>query len=449
MARTVLPSCLYDDGKFILELSHRRDGEKMSWIPVPKKTYWPPPVTTSTVTNSLRQESTASLSVSDDNSSVQLSPWQRDHCWKQTSPRKALSHDMTFVMIPFPRAFHVRKANSLTIKRMRRRPFDPIEKVINWKTLTILNGYQRPVKLKNCAIKNGGLNTLVQRLWDYSLKSSESAQTVQKLSPSMFSPRKRILREFERVSLVGTGTLEDSSQVNLKRHRPKTTVAVNGQSPTQGNSKGVSSYSITSLLAGKEEEHQQQDQEPSFLRTLLRSPKDEASPEPSPKSRRNSPSQSLQSSPPPPAPPPSGDAALTRNAPYPSVQFPYLHSPLLYPHFLPQSPAAHHSYYGMPSSFRGSAPAIWGVPYHHHPHVSSPLHGGSYHGLVSPYSSSQYTFWPGQPPLNEFKGEDATSGIMYLLPSVLVFDDWLAYWNIFPRIPTTVIAKVWPHEIKV
>lgn len=50
------------DGKFILELSHRRDGEKMSWIPVPKKTYWPPPVTTSTVINCVKQESTASLS---------------------------------------------------------------------------------------------------------------------------------------------------------------------------------------------------------------------------------------------------------------------------------------------------------------------------------------------------------------------------------------------------
>lgn len=313
---------------------------------------------------------------------------------------------MTFLMIPLPRAFHVRKTNSLTIKRKRKRPFDPIEKVINWKALTNLNGYQRPVKLKNCAIKNGGLNTLVQRLWDYCLKSSESAQSVQKLSPSMFSPRKRILREFERVSLVGCG-MDEQSQLNLKRQRPKTT-AVNGQSPTQGNnSKGVSSYSITSLLAVKEES---QDQESSFLRTLLRSPK-EPSPEPRPKSRKNSPSQSLQSSPPPP--PPQGDLSL-RNAPYPSVQFPYLHSPLLYPHFLPQSPAAHHSYYGMPSSFRGASPALWGVPYHHHPHVSSPLHGGSYHGLVSPYSSSQYSFWPGQPPLSEIKREDGTSGELFI-----------------------------------
>ena len=348
------------------------------------------------------------LSVSDDNSSVQLSPWQRDHCWKQMSPRKAASHDMSFFMIPLPRAFHVRRTNSLTIKRKRRRPFDSIEKVINWKSLSNLNGYQQAVKLKNCAIKNGRLNLLIQRLWDYCFKSSESAQSLQKLSPSMFSPRKRILREFERVSLVG-GNLDDQSQLNLKRQRCKTTFE-NGQSPpTQGNSKGVSSYSITSLLAVKEES---QDQESSsFLRTLLKSPKEEPSPEPSPKSRRNSPSQNMQSSPPLPVPS-SGDASL-RNVQFPSVQFPYLHSPLLYPHFLPQSPAAHHSYFGMPSSFRGASSALWGVPYHHHPHVSSSLPGGSYHGLVSPYPTSQYSYWPGQPPINEIKREDSTSGKIF------------------------------------
>jgi len=47
----------FKDGKFILELSHRRDGEKTTWFPVPKKTFWPP---TSTIPN--RQESSTSLS---------------------------------------------------------------------------------------------------------------------------------------------------------------------------------------------------------------------------------------------------------------------------------------------------------------------------------------------------------------------------------------------------
>lgn len=47
----------FKDGKFILELSHRRDGEKTTWFPVPKKTFWPP---ASTIPN--RQESSTSLS---------------------------------------------------------------------------------------------------------------------------------------------------------------------------------------------------------------------------------------------------------------------------------------------------------------------------------------------------------------------------------------------------
>lgn len=47
----------FKDGKFILELSHRRDGERTTWFPVPKKTFWPP---TSTTPN--RQESSTSLS---------------------------------------------------------------------------------------------------------------------------------------------------------------------------------------------------------------------------------------------------------------------------------------------------------------------------------------------------------------------------------------------------
>lgn len=47
----------FKDGKFILELSHRRDGERTTWFPVPKKTFWPP----ASVAPS-RQESSASLS---------------------------------------------------------------------------------------------------------------------------------------------------------------------------------------------------------------------------------------------------------------------------------------------------------------------------------------------------------------------------------------------------
>lgn len=48
----------YIDGKFILELSHRKEGDRNSWVPVPKKTYWPPPAAAGTP----RQESSTSLS---------------------------------------------------------------------------------------------------------------------------------------------------------------------------------------------------------------------------------------------------------------------------------------------------------------------------------------------------------------------------------------------------
>lgn len=47
----------FKDGKFILELSHRKDGERTTWFPVPKKTFWPPASTTPN-----RQESSTSLS---------------------------------------------------------------------------------------------------------------------------------------------------------------------------------------------------------------------------------------------------------------------------------------------------------------------------------------------------------------------------------------------------
>lgn len=350
------------------------------------------------------------VSVSDDNSSAQLSPWQRDHCWKQTSPRKATNNEMTFLMIPLPRAFHIRKTNSLTIKRKRRRPFELIEKVINSKTLTNLNGFQRPVKVKRCAIKNGELNSLVERLWEC-LRSSESAQLTQKHSPSMVSPRKRILREFEKVSLV-TNNAEEQSQLHLKRRRPKT--STNGQPLGQSNSKGVSNYSITSLLGTKNES---QEQEPSFLRTLLRSPKRESSPEPNPKSRRNSPTQSVQCSSPP------SESSL-RNATFPSVQFPYIHSPLLYPHFMPhQSNVPQHPFFTVPTPYRNNSNALWGVRYHHP--LSSPLHPGVYQDLVSQYPS-QFNYWPTQSSSNEVKREENISG-KYALRKYQITSDSLSH----------------------
>ncbi|KAJ8942629.1 hypothetical protein NQ318_013342 [Aromia moschata] len=51
----------FKDGKFILELERAREGERVSWVSVPRKTFWPPQGTAST-TPAYRQESSTSLS---------------------------------------------------------------------------------------------------------------------------------------------------------------------------------------------------------------------------------------------------------------------------------------------------------------------------------------------------------------------------------------------------
>lgn len=58
----VCHTLLYDfiDGKFILELERAREGERVSWVSVPRKTFWPPQGTAPAP--SYRQESSTSLS---------------------------------------------------------------------------------------------------------------------------------------------------------------------------------------------------------------------------------------------------------------------------------------------------------------------------------------------------------------------------------------------------
>uniref|UniRef100_A0A6P7GXP5 Uncharacterized protein LOC114343548 n=1 Tax=Diabrotica virgifera virgifera TaxID=50390 RepID=A0A6P7GXP5_DIAVI len=85
----------FKDGKFILELERAREGERVSWVSVPRKTFWPPQGTAAS-TPAYRQDNSTSLSVSDDNSSIQSSPWQRDHSWKQANPSKNISKELKF-----------------------------------------------------------------------------------------------------------------------------------------------------------------------------------------------------------------------------------------------------------------------------------------------------------------------------------------------------------------
>uniref|UniRef100_A0A182XF18 Hairless n=1 Tax=Anopheles quadriannulatus TaxID=34691 RepID=A0A182XF18_ANOQN len=133
-------------GKFILELARAREGEKTSWISVPRKTYWPPTVS-STSANFHKHESSTSLSFSDDNSSIQSSPWQRDHCWKQANPRPNISKELSlYYFRPLKARGHLTHDRRSWCRRKRRRPYDshlPPEiksKPQAQKTTTVENG---------------------------------------------------------------------------------------------------------------------------------------------------------------------------------------------------------------------------------------------------------------------------------------------------------------------
>lgn len=61
------------------------------------------------------------ITVSDDNSSIQSSPWQRDHSWKQLSPRKNISKDLN-LYYHRPAAVALSEASKFVSKYVRRQP---------------------------------------------------------------------------------------------------------------------------------------------------------------------------------------------------------------------------------------------------------------------------------------------------------------------------------------
>ncbi|XP_014217023.1 pollen-specific leucine-rich repeat extensin-like protein 1 isoform X2 [Copidosoma floridanum] len=242
----------FKDGKFILELSHRRDGERTTWFPVPKKTFWPP----ASVTPS-RQESSASLS--DDNSSIQSSPWQRDHCWKQTSPRRNISTEFNFYYRRNPKArlsVHPR-----LIARKRRQPLDTSsslallqESAANRQKSKQQSQLPQPPPIVRKL--NGGttppnksLNIIIEKL-------------ARLLESNVVSPRKRILRELERVSLE-----DQASKRRATPLQPANSTMANETAPPA--LKQLSSYSITSIL-GEDKISPSIENEPGFLRNLLK-----------------------------------------------------------------------------------------------------------------------------------------------------------------------------------
>lgn len=259
--------------------------------------------------------------VSDDNLSVQSSPWQRDHCWKQAVPRKNINRELEFLMrIGRPRKM---RFSLVTIRRRRRRPYDPIikqEVVANkFQTATFGNTVSSDVdgkpplamkmevepileqeRLDPSIIRTRRkLKEIVKKLLDRRLNECTPAISSCRTDPGIVSPRKRILKEMEKVSLEEMGnankkykaqtvfsncgitvapcttvtvvTSASSSAAASVCGMPTavtTTTALAATTTTSGSAvKSTNSHSISSILSRDEEQL-------SFLRNLLKSPTD-------------------------------------------------------------------------------------------------------------------------------------------------------------------------------
>lgn len=252
----------FKDGKFILELERAREGERVSWVSVPRKTFWPPQGTAAS-TPSYRQESSTSLSVSDDNSSIQSSPWQRDHSWKQTQPRKNLSKELSLY---FWRPKSKRSQNLppffwRTRKRCRRRPYINLPLENGTAANSNADGKENTdkVQAEKGQKRRKSLLTIIQSLNEKSARTSTPPR-----SEMVVSPRKRFLREMEK----DKAPIEDANCQKRSRSKPQSSTAsspsltstksVNGTD--EGSTAGAAvsavaksarncSYSITSLLA--------------------------------------------------------------------------------------------------------------------------------------------------------------------------------------------------------
>ncbi|GJQ66291.1 hypothetical protein Trydic_g4338 [Trypoxylus dichotomus] len=234
----------FKDGKFILELERAREGERVSWVSVNRKTFWPPQGTAAS-TPTYRQESSTSLSVSDDNSSIPSSPWQRDHSWKQTTPQKNISKQLVF-------CYKRPKKVQLIRSNKRRRPYDNSTennlKVLSVDGINKNSGCNSKLKKQKHLCS---LQSIIQMLNDKSVSSTPPRMDM------LVSPRKRILREMEKDKVLA----EDLCQKRSRNKVQSTTVGWSGSIVKVGspvNLNGVTeevrtqrntSYSITSLLA--------------------------------------------------------------------------------------------------------------------------------------------------------------------------------------------------------
>ncbi|GLV40174.1 Hairless [Carabus blaptoides fortunei] len=253
----------FKNGRFILELARAREGEKVAWVPVPKKTFWPPQGSASSV-STYRQESSTSLSVSDDNSSVQSSPWQRDHTWKQTTPQRNASSHLSFCYMRRPRGGVEHVCSRYHVQRSPYTPFNSERTKCIASDNDKCNRCVNKSAIITSAVKpRPSLIHIVQVLWNKSLQALNS----------ITSPRKRILRELERVTIDDLSYKRCRGKVQQPTANVKTVpapvasvavTAVETVVPAEVNGSSViatvdeqrvtaknCSYSITSLLGGK------------------------------------------------------------------------------------------------------------------------------------------------------------------------------------------------------
>ncbi|CAH2094736.1 unnamed protein product [Euphydryas editha] len=324
----------FKDGKFILELvrGSAREGERAGWVSVPRKTFWPPAAAPPTPPHAAPP--CASLSLSDDNSSLHSSPCtsHRDHCWKQAAPRRNLSKELT---MNYCRPSTLHNAHIQAAGRIkRRRPFDTshldLPDGVNRKTVANglcdkkRNGDVGSPERRNCrgedvvdAPTDSKMKTDEDRWTDFdrekyyhmklkkpyqyhklrvykktksAIRRKELTRIVDRLREKiatlpvlvnaklascrqehmMVSPRKRILREMERVSLEDQATKRRAKTVPAlstasyppspgPSHTPHRAPA---DAPARPNgaalrkepvSRNVSSYSIHSLLSMPDE----------------------------------------------------------------------------------------------------------------------------------------------------------------------------------------------------
>lgn len=188
---------------------------------------------------------------------MQSSPWQRDHTWKQSTPTRNTSNHMSFFY-----KNHLKKKHRCASYHLKRRPYATIyhtsDKILNSeRTKCIMPGIKcnRCLSVSPSVKRQKSLIQIVQRLWNKSLH----------VMNNITSPRKRILRELERVTIDDLSYKRCRGKVNhvlpVTTAHPTTIttefIDTNGSSVEESNVKVTAttskncSYSITSLLSGK------------------------------------------------------------------------------------------------------------------------------------------------------------------------------------------------------